>query len=465
MLGDWVQDYPGDLSNHETYALLWSFYERLLQHSSTTYVAAPLRSFVEAARNAPDPDAVWSKLEDSVQPASVAAQHPPLKSHQSEVDSASAALKSASSKGTDVSSSAAQTVRQEGSNSFEESGALVRAPSDGSSSGVVDVGHLAKPADDTHSGRQRSASDLTTSSNEGQRSALSVAGGSSSNTSSSNLNSAAPSSSSVAEKPQDQKPMLRSISNALAELDDELIAAQLSRLEWDLFSAIRPRDLLRHILVSRDVREKNGPVARSIAHFNYISSWVCSMILVQGKTKHRARMLEKFMNVAAILRHDNNYNTLHSVLAGLGNASVHRLKHTRELLTGKPVNKTYQSLARLMGSDRSFAAYRLALENSEGRTIPYLGVHLQDILSISDGNPSKRASDGMVHWKKFSLMDEAVMVIVKCQQYERVTRPNAAVERLIMDVPVMDEEVSESESTSTSASTCTRYLTLVTKFD
>ena len=78
------------------------------------------------------------------------------------------------------------------------------------------------------------------------------------------------------------------------------------------------------------------------------------------------------MNIAAILRRDNNYNTLHSVLAGLGNASVHRLKHTRELLNGKPVIKIYQSLARLMGSDRSFAAYRLALENSESRTIPYL---------------------------------------------------------------------------------------------
>lgn len=60
---------------------------------------------------------------------------------------------------------------------------------------------------------------------------------------------------------------------------------------------------------------------------------------------------------------------------------------------------------------------------------------------MSDGNPSKRASDGMVHWRKFSLMDEAVMAIVKCQQHDRPTRPNPAVERLIMDLPVMDEEV------------------------
>ena len=69
-----------------------------------------------------------------------------------------------------------------------------------------------------------------------------------------------------------------------------------------------------------------------------------------------------------------------------------------------------------------------------------VGVHLQDILSISDGNPSKRASDGMIHWRKFSLMDEAVMAVARCQQYDRYIRPNPAVERLIVDVPIMDDE-------------------------
>ncbi len=222
------------------------------------------------------------------------------------------------------------------------------------------------------------------------------------------------------------------------EVDDDVIATELTRLEWAFFTAIQPRDLLRHILVPHDKRD--GPVSRSISHFNYISNWVCSMILAQGKTKHRARMLEKFFNIASILRHDNNYGSLNSVLGGLSKTAVHRLKQTRELLKGKPVNKSYQSLVRLMSNERSSAAYRLALENSDGHTIPYVGVHLQDILSISDGNPSKRASDGMIHWRKFSLMDEAVMAVVRCQQYDRYLKVNPAVERLIVDVPVMDDE-------------------------
>lgn len=92
-----------------------------------------------------------------------------------------------------------------------------------------------------------------------------------------------------------------------------------------------------------------------------------------------------------------------------------------------------------MSNERSSAAYRLALENSDGPTIPYVGVHLQDILSISDGNPSKR-QDGMVHWAKFSLMDEAVMAVAKCQQYDRYFKSSSAVQRLVVDLAVMDDE-------------------------
>ncbi|KAN0064418.1 hypothetical protein ACQY0O_002616 [Thecaphora frezii] len=473
MLGEWVQSYPGDLSHPETYALLVNFYARLQRHPSTTHTASLIRTAIEAAAYAPDVDAVWSK---AVESASV--QAVPTEGTNEEATTSSsgaggegdflkplkpASLKSAHSGGS------APLVRQ---SSASYSADVAELPSRNLSEtslgrGGSETSLLPAPPDPFSNGRNRSASDVTTSSNEGgngaggglrafaaavnPNSSLSVTGSSGASTATggssaaaSNIGPPAPTSPSVstmsaeaALRPLDQKAALRAISNTLMEIDDEVIAAELTRLEWQYFTAIRPRDLLRHILVPREFRD--GPVARSIAHFNYISAWVCSMILAQGKTKHRARMLEKFYNIASILRHDNNYGSLNSVLGGLSKTAVHRLKHTRELLKGRPINKTYQSLVRLMSSERSNAAYRLALENSEGPTVPYVGVHLQDILSISDGNPSKR-SDGMIHWRKFSLMDEAVMAIVRCQQYERIVKPNPGVEKLIVDVPVMDDE-------------------------
>lgn len=403
MLGDWMQEFPGDLSGAETFALLTEFFDRLLHHPATMHVAAPMQPLLDVVRAAPDLDAAWSKNQDSDKPRSVAADVPPVKPRETRDRASSTSSSSAVPTGNGL------TI-------------------DLSDAGSSSHGSLMPSATD---GRPRSASDVTTTSSEGQRSANlpGTPGGSSSASGPFPPHSA-----------QAQRAALRNVANMLFDVRDEDIAQELTRIEWDIFCTIGPRDLLRHILVSRTSRAPDSPVARNIAHFNYTSAWVCSLVLSQSKSKQRARMLEKFMEVATILRKTNNYNTLHAILAGLGNASIHRLKHTRELLNGKPVMKQYQSLTRLMGSERSFAAYRLALENSESRTIPYLGVHLQDILSTSDGNPSKRSNDGMVHWRKFSLMYDAVMAIVRCQQYQMPLRENPVLSQMILDLPVMDED-------------------------
>ena len=485
MLGDWVLDYPGDLSHPDAHALLIRYHRQLLQHPDTVHTASQIHAAIDATAHAVDLDALWSKAVNSDQTRHKSAIAAAIAGAQpagagAETDGAGGGLQASHSSG-----SASGLGLSSGNTSHDFDGHLGHG-----------IGRSAEEAYESHertgsesslpmqselggiNSRSRSASDLTTSSTEGvpvsyqdakQLSAPSSgvstvsgftqtsgnsAGGSTSQggtatnasaaSSTANLGSGAETlgggsgSGSGVGRALDQKTALRSISNLLMEVDDETIATELTRLEWAFFTAIQPRDLLRHILVPHDKRD--GPVSRSISHFNYISNWVCSMILAQGKTKHRARMLEKFFNIASILRHDNNYGSLNSVLGGLSKTAVHRLKHTRELLKGKSVNKAYQSLVRLMSNERSSAAYRLALENSDGPTIPYVGVHLQDILSISDGNPSKRASDGMIHWRKFSLMDEAVMAVARCQQYDRYIRPNPAVERLIVDVPIMDDE-------------------------
>ncbi|GAC94735.1 guanyl-nucleotide exchange factor [Pseudozyma hubeiensis SY62] len=480
MLGDWVLDYPGDLSDPDTHALLVHFHRQLLQNPDTVHTASQIRAAVDATAYAADPDALWSKAVNSYQTrhrgiaAVIAEAHAAAAGVDVDVGGALPTSHSSGSAGGFMPSSGNTSHDFDGETA---SGADVLEEHErtGSESSLPLQAH-----DMAAGGRSRSASDLTTSSSDGvdafykdakqsmassslvgsaissvsghtqassngARSGSSPGGGAATHTSATlstvptagsgggnEANASGPG------RALDQKSALRSISNVLMEVDDEIIATELTRLEWAFFTAIRPRDLLRHILVPHDRRD--GPVSRSISHFNYISNWVCSMILAQSKTKHRARMLEKFFNIASILRHDNNYGSLNSVLGGLSKTAVHRLRQTRELLKGKAVNKAYQSLVRLMSNERSSAAYRLALENSDGPTIPYVGVHLQDIISISDGNPSKRASDGMIHWRKFSLMDEAVMAVAKCQQYDRYIKPNPPVERLIVDVPVMDDE-------------------------
>lgn len=449
MLADWMQEYPGDLSSPETYTLLVSFINRLQLHPATMHVITPMLPLLDVVKNAPDMDAHWSKN----QVGDVQQQQPSTQKKNIARSPIAESSDGSPSRHPSGSPSPFPPTPELNEGNRSRSGSATSSVPEA----FISVPRMLQPI----AGRQRSASDVTDSS-DGQHSGHSKSDSEHSITRSNTTSSAAPMSppsvgsasitSPVTSQTSgvsalDQRTILKNISNSILDTKEDLIADELTRIEWVLFSEVGSRDLLRHILVSRSHRSQTSPVAKSIAHFNYISFWVCSMILIQSKTKVRARMLEKFMEVAGILRKINNYNTLHAVLAGLGQTSIHRLKLTRELLNGKPVIKTYQSLARLMGSDRSFAAYRMALENSQGRTIPYLGVHLQDILSMSDGNPSRRESDGMIHWRKFSLMDEIVMTIVRCQQYQEPVVENPLVSKLILNLPLLDEEELYMRST------------------
>ena len=85
------------------------------------------------------------------------------------------------------------------------------------------------------------------------------------------------------------------------EVPDGDFAHELTRIDWIMFSAIRPRDIVRHITLSAAQRERSKSVEnvnRMINQFNHVACWVTNMILLRDKSKHRARALEKFMNIA-----------------------------------------------------------------------------------------------------------------------------------------------------------------------
>lgn len=99
------------------------------------------------------------------------------------------------------------------------------------------------------------------------------------------------------------------------------------------------------------------------------------MIVTQSRLSKRVALLQKFMSIAVHLRDLNNYNSLMAILAGINSASVLRLKQTRHAVITKKIYKQFQSLEKLMSTDKSFCSYRMALKASSGGGapgIPYL---------------------------------------------------------------------------------------------
>ncbi|RPB05463.1 ras GEF [Choiromyces venosus 120613-1] len=231
-------------------------------------------------------------------------------------------------------------------------------------------------------------------------------------------------------------------------IPDDEIAAELTRIDWLEFSSIRCRDLVRHVSIPADQKEKYPSlthVNRMISHFNHVAYWVASVILEKPKAKHRARALEKFMNVAWTLRHMNNYNALGAVIAGINGTAVHRLSLTRELVNPS-THRQFMRLELLMGTHMSHSKYRLAWENTSTERIPFIPLHRRDLVSADEGNRTFLADGDKINWNKFQVMGDVLMVIVKSQAtpYRELIR-NHIVEKLITDAVLRmnDDELYE----------------------
>ncbi|OTB05326.1 hypothetical protein M426DRAFT_10653 [Hypoxylon sp. CI-4A] len=223
------------------------------------------------------------------------------------------------------------------------------------------------------------------------------------------------------------------------------IADEMTRIDWVMFSSIRIRDLVRHVSLTADQKEKCRAmknVNRMIAHFNHIAVWVSNMILMRDKAKHRAQMLEKFMNIALKLRQLNNYNGLAAILAGINGTAIYRLSQTRALVP-PDVQKRFARLGLLMGVQKSHFAYRLAWENSPLPRIPFIPLHRKDLVSAEEGSMTLVGPQGdRINWKKFEILGEILLPIMKSQgtPYPNLSKHDTARELILDCLMPTDEE-------------------------
>lgn len=230
------------------------------------------------------------------------------------------------------------------------------------------------------------------------------------------------------------------------DIDSDDMAEEMTRMDWVMFSSIRIRDLVRHVSLSMEQRERCRSlknVNRMIQHFNHIAQWVANMVLIRDKAKHRAPCLEKFMVIALKLRQLNNYNGLAAVLAGINGTAVHRLAQTRALVS-HDVQKRFARLVLLMGSHKSHFAYRLAWENSPLPRIPFIPLHRRDLVSAEEGSRTFVGPGGdRINWRKFEVLGEVLLPVMRSQgqPYPNLNRHEASRE-LILDCRIVgDDEV------------------------
>eukprot|EP00300_Choanocystis_sp_HF-7_P009228 c16327_g1_i2.p1 GENE.c16327_g1_i2~~c16327_g1_i2.p1 ORF type:complete len:314 (+),score=47.62 c16327_g1_i2:463-1404(+) len=197
------------------------------------------------------------------------------------------------------------------------------------------------------------------------------------------------------------------------DIDEEELARQLCLLDFVDYSAIRPVELLGLAWSKPHKRHRSPNVLRAILRFNIVSMWAGQQIMNESKLRERARAMTKIMRLAKCLANLNNFSSTLALISAINEASLSRLRVTREEVPGA-VMQQFKALEVTLSADRSHRAYREHLKSTNPPCVPYLGVYLTDLTFMEDNKDF--FANGHINFVKRQLVSRVIGEIMLYQQ-------------------------------------------------
>ncbi|KAJ3450658.1 ras guanine nucleotide exchange factor i-related [Anaeramoeba flamelloides] len=230
----------------------------------------------------------------------------------------------------------------------------------------------------------------------------------------------------------------------LFDIDEIEIARQITLIDFEIFSQIKPAELLNCAWSKDKLKHRAKNVLHFILRFNQLSNWFSKLILDHEKVKVRAKVLTKVINIAERLYQLNNFNSLYSVLSCIESSSIYRLNFTLEEISTKHI-ENYQSMKQFMSNEGSFKIYRENLKKCDLPCIPYLGIYCSDLVFIEDGNPDWL--DGkLINLSKRRFVYQVISRIQRFQHTSYNFHPVHQIAQLLKNFPQTDPKIMYSLS-------------------
>jgi len=206
----------------------------------------------------------------------------------------------------------------------------------------------------------------------------------------------------------------------ILDWDPVEIARQLTLIEFTIYKAVQSHELLNLNWNKKDKTEKAPNILNMIHTSNRVCRWVETEILCESNAKIRANILGHFIRVAQACLKLNNFNAVMEMLSALGSASIYRMRKTWALLPSK-LAATFDELKTLMAPDKSFKSYRTTIKQCNPPAIPYLGLFLQDLTFIEEGNADSIGSE--LNFAKRQKIGSVIALIRHYQQKAYALEP------------------------------------------
>ncbi|KAI9786735.1 MAG: Guanine nucleotide exchange factor lte1 [Candelina submexicana] len=177
----------------------------------------------------------------------------------------------------------------------------------------------------------------------------------------------------------------------ILEYDSDLLAQQFTLIEKDALNEIDWRDLVdlrwRHTspviqdwVEFLDTEEPRG-VEVVIARFNIIVKWALSECVLTLDLEERARVIVKYIHIAAHCRRYRNYATMYQLTIALLSTDCSRLTKSWALVPPAEL-QVLKGLEALVQPMRNFHNLRLEMETAspEEGCIPFIGIYTHDLM-------------------------------------------------------------------------------------
>uniref|UniRef100_A0A1A7YSR6 RasGEF domain family, member 1Ba n=1 Tax=Iconisemion striatum TaxID=60296 RepID=A0A1A7YSR6_9TELE len=237
--------------------------------------------------------------------------------------------------------------------------------------------------------------------------------------------------------------------------DPFTVAQQLTHIELERLSYIGPEEFVQAFVHKHPLdNEKNcfrehkkaSNLGAYVDWFNRLSYLVATEICMPVKKKHRARVMEFFIDVARECFNIGNFNSLMAIISGMNMSPVSRLRKTwNKVKTAK-----FDILEHQMDPSSNFYNYRTALRGATQRSItanssrekivvPFFSLLIKDIYFLNEGC-SSRLPNGHVNFEKFWELAKQVNEFMTWKQVECPFEKDRKILQYLLTAPVFTED-------------------------
>uniref|UniRef100_A0A8C1HG12 RasGEF domain family, member 1Bb n=1 Tax=Cyprinus carpio carpio TaxID=630221 RepID=A0A8C1HG12_CYPCA len=180
--------------------------------------------------------------------------------------------------------------------------------------------------------------------------------------------------------------------------------------------------------------------------FNRLSYLTATEICMPVKKKHRARVLEFFIDVAQECFNIGNFNSLMAIITGMNMNPVSRLKKT----WNKVNTDKFDILVHQMDPSSNFYNYRTALRGATQRSstahtsqemivIPFFSLFIKDIYFLNEGCVN-RLPNGHINFEKFWELAKQVSEFLSWRQVICPFERDRKTLQYLISTPVFSED-------------------------